>query len=356
MKTSQLISLMLILLTIITGSCSKHLYEFNPESVKLYPSPPDTAKLQFLTSISSSLAIEKQRTSFGSFFLGELPVKTIIKPYGITSHPGKIYICDAGIRGIEIIDLEKQKFEYFTPKGKGQLKLPLNCCLDDEGNLYVADARRQQVVIFDPTGTYLEAIGDTGNFKPTDVAVSGDLVFVADLKRNQIAVYNKDSQVKLYTFPNSESGKDDFLYSPTNIYLHDSIVYVSDMGDAKVKKYSLSGKYIDSFGSYGKNIGQFTRIKGIAVDRESNVYAVDAAFENVQIFNDEGQLLLFFGGPYSEPGDMWLPAKVAIDYENREYFTQYVDPEFTLKYLVYVTNLYGPDKVNVYGFIQPKEK
>jgi len=139
-----------------------------------------------------------------------------------------------------------------------------------------------------------------------------------------------------------------------NMFISDSLVYVSDIGDSKIKKYTLDGKFISSFGSYGRRIGQFVRIKGIAADKESNLYAVDAAFENIQIFNNSDQLLMFFGGSTKEPGGMWLPAQVTIDYENLEYFQEYVDPEYTLEYLIYVTNQFGPHKVNVYGFIKPK--
>jgi hypothetical protein len=76
---------------------------------------------------------------------------------------------------------------------------------------------------------------------------------------------------------------------------------------------------------------------------------VDAGFENTQIFNKEGKLMMFFGGSYKGDGDMWLPAKVVIDYDNLKYFQNYVDPGFTLKYLILVTSQYGPDKLNIYG-------
>jgi hypothetical protein len=63
---------------------------------------------------------------------------------------------------------------------------------------------------------------------------------------------------------------------------------------------------------------------------------------------------MYFGGSYTKPGDMWLPAKVVIDYKNLDYFQEYVHPSFNLKYLIFVTNQYGPDKINVYGFISKK--
>jgi hypothetical protein len=52
---------------------------------------------------------------------------------------------------------------------------------------------------------------------------------------------------------------------------------------------------------------------------------------------------------------MWLPAKVSIDYDNLEYFQDYVDDRFDLKFLIFVTNQYGPDKINVYGYVEYKK-
>ena len=76
--------------------------------------------------------------------------------------------------------------------------------------------------------------------------------------------------------------------------------------------------------------------------------------ENVQIFNTGGDLLMHFGGAYKGAGAMWLPAAVEISYENLTFFEPYVDDSFVLKYLIYVTNQYGPAKLNVYGFVEEK--
>jgi DNA-binding beta-propeller fold protein YncE len=356
----------LISLCILSGiffflfvSCSRNVTKSKKKKEKeivMYPPPPDTARIQFLTSISSSENTIGKQSSVSKYIFGESEPKPIKKPYGITIHGGKIYICDVGIGGLEIIDLEKNTFEYFDPRGKGQLKLPLNCFVDEDGKLYVADGQRRQVVVFDQYGNYLESIGDTARFKPTDVFICDDKIWVSNIIDNKINVFNKETLELMFSFPDAEKGKEDFLYSPTNIYLTYDKVYVSDMGDFKVKIYDHNGKFLSSVGSNGSNIGQFVRPKGIAVDQESNLYAVDAGFENTQIFNKVGKVLMFFGGPYKgRHGDMWLPAKVAINYDNLKYFQKYVDPGYTLKYLVFVTNQYGPDKVNIYGFVAPKK-
>ena len=132
-------------------------------------------------------------------------------------------------------------------------------------------------------------------------------------------------------------------------------VYVTDFGDFRIKTYTKDGSFVSVLGSFGNSPGQFVRPKGIDVDKDGILYAVDAGFENVQMFNSSGQLLMYFGGPYKGPGDMWLPAKVVIDYESVKTFEKFVDPSFRLKYLVWVTNQYGPDKINIYGAVEVKK-
>ncbi len=208
--------------------------------------------------------------------------------------------------------------------------------------------------MFDEAGNYLKSFGQGEEIKPTDVFVDDKNIWVTDLKNHQVMVYDKSTYEYQRSIPGAKPDSLSKLFSPTNLYVTDNKLYVSDFGDFNVKIYDTNGNYIRKVGSYGRNLGQFVRQKGIAVDKEENLYVVDAGFENVQIFDKEGPLLMFFGGPYHGPGDMWLPAKVIIDYDNLEYFQKYVYKDFDLKYLIFVTNQYGPDKISVYGFVEEK--
>jgi DNA-binding beta-propeller fold protein YncE len=254
--------------------------------------------------------------------------------------------------GLEIIDLQKKTFEYFIPNGLGQIKKPLNCALDSDDRLYIADALRRQVIIFDKNGSYLTAIGDGHSGKPTDVLVKQGKIYICDLDGHQIYVYNRDTHALLSTFPEVNKNQPYYLFSPTNIEFYDEKIYVTDTGDARIKVFYTDGEYIESIGSFGKQAGQFVRPKGLALDRQGRLYVVDAAFENIQIFNRQSQILMYFGGKYEQPGDMWLPAGIFIDYDSNEFFKEYLYPGFELKYLIFVTNQYGPDKISVYAFVE----
>jgi sugar lactone lactonase YvrE len=337
-------------------SCSRGLHPAGgPGNLVIYPPPPDTTRIQLLTRISSSHDITGKRGGLKKFILGSDPETDIGKPYGVNIFNGKIFICDALIRGFEIIDLKKSKFDYFIPTGQGELRTPLNCAIDKRGYLYVTDAGRKQVVVFNEKLEYYSSFGEKDNFKPTDICLSDNKIWVTNVSGHQIHVYSNDSTFTcLNKFPETLPDSAGYLFSPTNICLYENKVFVTDFGDFKIKIYTQGGEFIKSVGSYGDRIGQFVRPKGIAVDRESNLYVVDAGFENTQIFDKNGKLLMFFGGNYKGPGDMWLPAKVTIDYDNLKYFEQFVDKNFILKYLILVTNQFGPDKLNIYGYVEPK--
>lgn len=321
----------------------------------IYPPPPAETRIQYLTSYSTSADFSGEQSAFSRFLFGVEEATPIIKPYGITVHGTRIYICDTGLKGILILDHADQSFEHFIPGGKGELQLPINCHLDEEGNLYVADGNRRQVVIFDQDLNYKAAITLELDEKPTDVFVNGSRIYICALDNHRIYVYNKADLSLDRSFPEKEKEFPGYLFQPANLTVANNLVQISDIGACKVHLYNSDGEYLHSFGEPGKGYGQFTRPKGIAADRDGNIYVVDAAFENVQLFNTNGDLLLYFGGTYKGPGGMYLPADVCIDYNNLEYYRHFVDSSFDLKYLVFVTNQYGPDKISVYAYVEQKE-
>lgn len=340
---------------LLLTSCAAKLRKAETRTAfRFFPPPPAAAKIQYLTKISSSSDIAGKQSWLKRYIFGEEPDRPIFKPYGIALKKGKIYICDTMLPGLEIIDLEASTFEYFTPGGAGELRKPTNCALDDQGNLYIADTGRRQVVIFDRDLNYKSVIGNGQDMKPTDVALDGDNLLVCDLQNHQVKVFSRESYRHLSSFPDQNHNLPGYLYSPTNIYIENDKIYVTDTGDSKVKVFSKDEKFILAVGSFGNLTGQFVRPKGVAVDRDGNIFVADAAFENVQVFNADGSLLTFWGGSYKSEGDMYLPAKVAIDYDNLGFFKKYVAPGYKLKYLIFVTNQYGPDKIGIYGFIGPE--
>jgi len=361
MKYLFSISTILVGLFLTLTSCSPKLANGQPnkekEGVVFYPESKDSAKIQYLKSFKSSIDIEEIRSKFNASIIGKQKIMSVQKPYGVTVYNGKIIITDITAKGFATFDLNKKKLNVYSPTGRGGLKLPLNSTVDKNGIIYTADADLAKIKMYNQHNTYLGSLEGGKLRKPTDVVVTKGKIWVCDSQNNRIEVYDQKTKKYLDYFPKVTSKEEGWLYTPTNICLSDTRVYVSDLGASRVSVYNLEGKFIQNIGSRGKNVGQFVRPKGIAVDKEDNLYAVDGAFENVQIFNKKGQLLLYFGGKYSGPksGGMVLPTAVHVDYDHNIHFENYVDKDMDLKYLIFVANQFGPESITVYGRVEPKK-
>jgi len=326
-----------------------------PERYTLfYPPPPELPRLQWLASFTSAKDIVPEQSAFSKFVIGEEKnVPRLDKPYGVSIYDGRIYVCDTN-RTVMVFDLKKKTFERLAgAQGAGRLVQPVNISIDAKGTKYVTDPVRGQVVLFDRDDNFVKAFGTPGGWKPVDAVVNGDLLFVADIKNAAVVVMEKETG-RLVRRIGREGTPAETLYMPTNLaFGADGTLYVSDTGKFAILKYDREGRFKGAIGRLGTSPGSFARPKGIAVDRAGRLYAVDAAFDNVQLFSGEGQLLLWFGhfGKTGlDPGNLFLPAKVTIDYENVQYFETFADPTFKIEYLVLVTSQFGDNMVNVYGF------
>jgi hypothetical protein len=360
-----------------------------PEIPVFYPSDPASARLQYLTSFAKPEDIEPGPSPLLVYAMGPPPPKiTASKPYGVTIRNGTIYLCDTVSGVIHILDLKKHEWSYFQPSGRGALRKPINIRVDDDGTRYIADTLRGEIVIFGSDGKYLGAIPGV---RPSDVALTRDRIYVADLQTSHVRVYEKEKRAFLFAIPRegeedkpplfadatlqkketppaaaksenvsaevspeNDAAPNARLGAPVNIALGpDGALYVSDLGNFCVKQFDADGKLLRIIGRSGDAPGMFARNKGIAVDRQKMLYVIDAAFENGQIFSDDGKVLLYFGDRASgEEGCMILPAGMCIDYDNVEFFRPCVAPGFELEYVVLVANQYGGNKINVYGRIR----
>ncbi len=354
-RTTLVICTLQLLFLAGCAEAPKVVEEAEQPSVVFYPALPNPPRIQYLASFSSSQDLKSDEFSnFGKFILGDETNKDaqgVVKPYGVAMFEGKIYVADTRGKGYAIFDLRNEKYSFVEGSGAGALPKPINITIDTDGTKYITDTVRNQILVFSRDDEYLRAFGVEGQFKPVDVAIAGDSLYVANLQNHNIQVLDKRSGDLITTIGKvgSEEGE---LYHPTNLAIGpNNHLYVSDTGNFRVQEFSLDGQFIRSIGKIGAGAGSLARPKGIALDHDGNLYVVDAAFENVQIFDSQGELLLFFGEPATNhPSGLDLPTDISIDYPNAVYFQKYADPKFKLKYVILVASQFGRSKVNVYGF------
>jgi len=324
------------------------------QTYTFFPPAPDDPHVQFLTSFAGDLDLGRS-SSFAEYVSGTKPTEPLVKPYGLALYAGKIFVCDTVQGVVQVFDLKKHRAAYFAPQGEGRMMMPLNITIDDDGTRYVADTLRNQVLVYGADGAYLTAIGKKGEFKPTDVAVTPDRLYITDLSAHAVKVYGKADRNYLFSIPVATNVTQGKLFSPVNLTLDKANhrLLVSDMGGFAIQIYDLDGKYLKTLGQQGVGMGCFSRPKGVAVDHAGITYVVDAAVQVVQMFDQQGRLLMYFGQPgASTRGQLQLPASVKIDYDHVDYFQKYVAPGHRCEYLILVTSQFGPNLVSVYGFLK----
>ena len=333
-----------------------------PESKPIFfPPPPETPRLQFLKSFSGPDDLGIVTTSAFEKFVVGVPEKAegIKTPYGLAIHEGKIYICDIGRGMVEVIDPRKRTFDYLTKDRR--LLNPVNIYIDDDGTKYVADPKAGMVFVFDWNNNITSMLGKELKINPIDVVVRGSLCYVTDYSSNQIVIMDKITgrEITRLGKKSEKKGLNEPLAALTNGEFslisdlaldRQGNIYVTDKAGARITQFDRTGAFRRTIGRLGKNIDEFVRPKGIAVDNDNRIWIVDTGTEVAKIYNEQAQLLLFFGLPGNEPGMMNLPTKIVLDYDNISLFEQYAIEGADIEFLVLVTNQYGPNKVSVYGF------
>ncbi len=330
-----------------------------PEPI-FYPPPPEMPRLQFLKSFSGPEDLGGSAGGgFQRFVLGDTQTEQAIsKPYGMAVHDGKIYVCDVGRRMVVVLDLKKQSFGYLTEDRR--LTNPVNIFITRDGTKYVADPTAGAVFVFDNADNLNAILGQKLGISPIDVIVRGRQCFVSDYKSNRIVVFDIKTQRELARIGEEGSAQPQGAtpdLPPGQILLISDIamdrqgnLYVTDKAAARITQFDNTGKLERVIGRWGPGIDEFVRPKGITTDAAQRIWVVDAASEVAKIYDDQARLLLFFGRPGNEPGMMNLPANIVVDYDNVEYFQEYAVGGARLEFIVLVSNQYGPNKINVYGF------
>lgn len=343
----------MILVAAALAGCAAKPVVTEPSEPVFYPALPQEPRIQYLMSISTENDIKEAPSAFERFLVGEVPpARDLGKPYDIASLPGKIFVLDRTYKKLITIDLAARRFEAPADRGMGALVDPSGIWVAADGTKYIADMGRNQVVALDADNNYLRSYGNDKLLKkPVDVAVAGDQVLVCDLDGNEVVAFDRQSGEVARRF-SGLPGDQQSLYKPTHLTVgQQGDIFVNDAFNYQIRQFDRDGQYVKSFGFHGDIAGAFARPKGIDIDRQGRLYAVDSAFENVQIFDQpSGRLLLFFGGGGTDPGQMFLPAGIHIDYDNAPYFARYADPDFQLEYVIYVGNMFGANKLGVYGF------
>jgi len=285
-------------------------------------------QLYFERNFTSQREVKPKRgfwTKLVDAAIGEPEYRNMVRPYSATtdSHD-RVLITDPGAYGVHVFDFEQQKYKFIShTEGKDTLQAPQCVAVDKRDNIYVTDAESGKVFLFGANGKFQRTLGSLkggeGFFKrPTGIAVDSEAqrIYVTDTWRDKIFVL--DMQGNVLQSIGKRGDKDGEFNFPTEVRLDGSDLIVVDAMNFRIQVLDRSGAFRYAIGGAGDGLGHIFRPKGIGIDSEGHIYIADAFYNNVQVFDRQGQLLYYFGKD-AGIGDFLLPAGLAIDHNDRIY-------------------------------------
>ena len=196
---------------------------------------------------------------------------------------------------------------------RGELKLPEQLPADFNGSMgsLPESVVRQKpelrdcIVVANANGQILErwsqydhlfAVGGRGPHRIKISPYDPDRhVWVVDDSGQQIFEFTHDGkQLVMRLGEAGVRGVDDKHFGgPTDIaWLPDGSFFVADgYVNSRVVKFAKDGRYLMTWGTKGREPGQFDLPHGIDVDRDRRVYVADAHNSRIQVFDEQGRFL-----------------------------------------------------------------
>ena len=315
----------IVMLVIIGAGCANqapHLQQ-RETSGKVWPSPPDVARIQYLYSISRPEDIGVSPSFFKKVvrvLTGKKRSPQIVRPYGIyASGEDVLYVADPGMRAVHMFDLKECRYETIKQFKKENFISPIGVTMDSKGFLYISDSILKTVFVFNEKGDPERKIGGADQLiRPTGIAFHPLLerLYVVDTNAHLIQVFDLAGQL-LHSIGKRGTGEGAFNY-PTSLTIdREGLLYVTDSLNFRIQVFNSGGEFLNLFGKHGDGMGEFSHPKGVALDSEGDIYVTDAIFDAIQVFDKTGTLLLFLGEAGQGPGQFWIPTELFIDQTDR---------------------------------------
>lgn len=158
---------------------------------------------------------------------------------------------------------------------------------------------------FDQTGKFIREIGQGvyGFVFAEKVRVDPeDNIWVLDQGSNMVIKFSPEGRILMTFGRRPEPGQvvqpvNDGAGAQTDSFVEPADVawdaagniYVADgHGNSRIAKFDKNGRFIKSWGTRGKEPGQFTLPHGIAIDAQNNVYVADRGNRRIQVFDADG--------------------------------------------------------------------
>jgi DNA-binding beta-propeller fold protein YncE len=167
--------------------------------------------------------------------------------------------------------------------------------VDAADNVYVFTRAEPPVQVYDAKGNYLRGWGKGSIKSAHHIKIDHEgNVWISDIGNHVVQKYTPEGKLLLTIGTLGKAGRDKtHLNMPTDMAVTPTgEVFVSDgYGNARIVHFDKEGKYIKEWGELGHKPGQFSIPHAIALDSKGRLYVADRNNVRVQVFDQEGKFL-----------------------------------------------------------------
>ena len=240
---------------------------------------------------------------------------------GLEVFEGSLIVADTGNNRIKSFTLAGDlRWEVGSFGSQvGAFSNPRDVGVDSLGRIYVADTANRRIVRLSPDGAWLGSWRGPASdpiIFPMGVTVSNDLVYVADAGRKVVRVFDTSgTQIRVI----GSDGACEMAPLRDVDADRSGNIYVANYTANTVLKLSSTGTCLSVWGAKGVEAGQFRNPYGIRIARDpvigsQMVYVADSNNGRIQEFGRGGRHVASMGSPgnYPEPGTFGSLRRVAV--------------------------------------------
>lgn len=256
---------------------------------------------------------------------GRATLDRLDHPEGVAvdERTGDVYVADAGNDRLLIFDKDggfRTEIRLFDA-----LPRPSSVAVD-ASSIYVSGGDPQRVAVLDLRGRfkdYLTAdLQDGKGVNVGKIALAGDRLYVADRANNRVLGFQVATRRFLLAFggPGAEQG---LVAGLAGIAVGpDGNIHAVDMQRAGVLVFDPTGRVVRKVGEAGGSFGQLAMPTDVAVDRSARTFVVDTTRHTLLVYDGTGRFLREFGGLGKSPGWFYFPRAVYADRFGRVYVAE----------------------------------
>ncbi len=262
------------------------------------------------------------------------PIPNIVlrRPFGIvTLDPGRVLVTDTVLHNIFLFDISERKAKIFSTFFSGT---PMGIDTDADGNVYVANVAQKAINVFSKDGQPLLTIaGGSGLERPSHLVLHKSLqrLYVADAPRHKIVVYDIMGK-HLFDIGSPGYGPGEFAVPQGMAFDGQGRLFVADMLNSRIQVFDADGRFLYAFGQQGIARWHFEYPRDLAFANDGTLYIVDHRKGALLAYRPDGQFLFAVGANKQTARSLGFstPAAIEIGSDDTLYVTEQMNSRFSV--------------------------